>query len=183
MHYILSFFLLTASLFASEYSEFSKFYKQNTYESYKKACQIGKQLFYKNEKDEKLLAIIGMACLRADYIDTLGMIQSRLIFTEQARQSASIFSSILLQKRLLIQFLQDDIDISTLALPITNHPISISFVKLRDGDYTLESKNPKRVSFSDNEMKYTLYIDKTKNGKMAIDILLKDGTIEKHRYR
>jgi len=183
MHYILSFFLLMGSLFANEYSEFSKYYKQDNYESYKKACQIGKQLFYKNEKDEKLIAIIGMACLKADYIDTLGMIQSRLVFTKQARQSASIFSSVLLQKRLLIQFLQDDTDISTLALPITNHPISKSFVKVRDGKYTLESKNPKRVSFSDNGIKYTLYIDKTKNGKMAIDILFKDGTIQEHRYR
>jgi hypothetical protein len=183
MHYILSLFLLSASLFANEYSEFGKLYKQNNYESYKKACQIGKHLFYKNEKDEKLLVIIGMACLRADYIDTLGMIQSRLVFTKEARRSASIFSSVLLQKRLLIQFLQDNTDISTLALPITNHPISKSFVKLRDGDYIVESKNPKRVSFSDDGIKYTLYIDKSKNGKMAIDIFLKDGTIQEHRYR
>ncbi len=183
MRYIISLFVLMAFVCASEFTEFSKLYKQDSYESYKKACQIGKHLFSKNEKDEKLLTIIGMACLKADYIDTLGMIQSRLIFTQQARQSATIFSSVLLQKRLLIQFLQDDADISTLALPVINHPICKSFVRLRDGNFTLESSKPKCVSFSDAGLKYTLYIDYTKKEKMAIDIHHKDGTIEKHRYR
>ncbi|MEA1918879.1 MAG: hypothetical protein U9N52_03480 [Campylobacterota bacterium] len=183
MRFLVSFLVLIGILFADEYSDFNQYYQEQNYASYKKACQIGKRIFSNNEKDEKLLAIIGMACLKADYIDTLGMIQSRLLYTKEARASASIFSSLVLQKRLLQQFLHDDANISSFALPVIEHPLSKAFIKARDGAFKLESQSPKRITFEDEGIHYSVYIDASKKGKMAIDMRFSDGTIQQHRYR
>jgi hypothetical protein len=171
----LSFLLLHADL----YEDFSLSMKAKEYE---KACQIGKTLFYRQERDQKFLALVGQACLKADYIDTLAMIQSRLRESEYARQNAALFSSIVLQKRLIYQFMYDDTDISSLALPISDHPLSVAFVAIRNKTFTLTSQTPKIIEFSQDDKTYKLYIDNQKNGRITIEIKDKDNNIEIHRY-
>ncbi len=176
-------FLLLLSLEANDYTEFARYYKQQDFESYKQACQIGQQIFAKGERDEKLLSLIGMACLRADYIDTLGSIQSRLYQTEEGRANASLFASMILQKRLIAQSFYDDSDISSLALPITDHPLSIVFAALRDKQYELLKENPRLIRFKKDGKEYRVYVDFEKKDKIAIDIFFDDGTLQQHRYR
>ncbi len=172
-----------SALLANDYETFQKAYAQNEYESYKVACESGKRIFFNGENDEKLISLIGLACLRADYIDMLGLMQSRLYLSSQGRANASLFASVLLQKRLIIQFMHDTADISTFALPVTDHPLSVVFSAIRDGRYELLSEVPKRIRIKQGEMIYTVYSDSTKKGKLAVDIRFKDGTIEEHRYR
>ncbi len=171
--------LLLTTLYADLYEEFSKNFKEKNYE---RACQIGKTIFFNQERDEKFLALIGQACLKADYIDTLAMIQSRLRESEAARQNAALFSSIVLQKRLIYQFMYDNTDISSLALPVSKHPLSYAFIAIRDKQFTIVSKEPKVIEFSKDEKQYKLYIDTNKNGKITIEVKNKANQISIHRY-
>ncbi|MEA2111483.1 MAG: hypothetical protein U9P71_05490 [Campylobacterota bacterium] len=176
---LLLLFSFSLLLQADVYDDFSKHLKDKNYES---ACQVGKKIFFNQERDEKFLALIGQACLKADYIDTLAMIQSRLRESESARKNSALFSSIVLQKRLIYQFMYDSTDISTLALPISNHPLSHAFIAIRDKTYSLISKDPKVIEFFKEDRKYKLYIDPDKNGKVTIEIKDRDNKISIHRY-
>jgi hypothetical protein len=179
LRYSLVISLLLSLLYADPYTEFSKSLQEKNYE---RACQIGKTIFFNQERDEKFLSLIGQACLKADYIDTLAMIQSRLRESKSSRQNAALFSSIILQKRLIYQFMYDGTDISSLALPVSDHPLSHAFVAIRDKKYTVTSKIPKIIEFTDDTTHYKLYIDTTKNGKITIEIRDAHGHISIHRY-
>jgi hypothetical protein len=183
MRMIMTLFMIISGLLANDYSDFKKYYQENSYEAYKQACQIGKGIFEKNERDEKMLSLIGMACMKADYIDMLGLIQSRLYQSQQGRQNATLFASLLLQKRLISQFLHDNTELSTLALPVSTHPLSKAFIAIRDKNYETLSRNPLKLQFRDDSLVYQLYIDKEKKDKVAIDIIKSDGILEQHRYR
>ncbi len=170
--------LLFSTLYASPYTEFSKAYKA---QKYQKACQIGKTLF-SNERDEKFLSLIGHACLKADYIDTLAMVQSRLRTTQQARENAVVFTSILLQKRLIYQFMYDHTDISSFSLPISEHPLSHAFVAIRDKNYRTLSTKPKVIEFRRGNTRYTLSIDRRNRGKITIEAHDDNNHTTIHRY-
>ncbi len=170
--------LLWSMLHATPYMEFSKAYKAQNYE---KACQIGKQLFT-HERDEKFLSLIGHACLQADYIDTLAMIQSRLRRSQSARENAVIFSAIVLQKRLIYQFMYDHTDISSFTLPISDHPLSHTFVAIRNGQYTLRSQIPKVITFQQGGIHYKVYIDRHKRGRVIIETKDANHHTTIHRY-
>lgn len=171
--------LFLSLLHADLYSEFSLHMKNK---EYKKACEVGRTIFFNQERDEKFISLIGQACLKADSINTLAFIQSRLRESEYARQNAALFSSLVLQKRLIYQFMYDNTDISSLSLPISDHPLSIAFVAIRDNTFTLTSKEPKIIQFSKDDKIYKLYIDDKKNGRITIEIKDKNNEIEIHRY-
>jgi len=183
MRVLITLVLIITTLIANDYSDFKTYYQKNSYDAYKQACQIGKHIFEKNERDEKMLSLIGMACMKADYIDMLGLIQSRLYRSKEGRQNASLFASLVLQKRLIAQFLHDHTALSTLALPVSSHPLSKAFVALRDKNYVTLSQTPLKLEFRDDDIRYQLYIDNEKKGKVAIDLIKSDGTLEEHRYR
>lgn len=171
--------IITISLHADLYQKFSINLRNKDYAN---ACKVGKKLFFKGEKDEKLLSIIGQVCLKSDYIYITALIQSRLRTTEDARTNAVIFSSILLQKRLIYQFMYDDKDISSLSLPISNHPLSHAFTAIRDKKYKLVSQYPKVIEFRKNHNLYKVYIDYTKRGKVIIEISNIENQKTIHRY-
>ena len=176
---LLTLSLLGTSLSASVYADFRR-YLDN--ESYMKACIAGKKIFLKNERDEKLLSAIGQACLKADYIYVSTIVQSRLRATKDARINAVVFASILLQKRLIYQFMYDDTDISTLGLPISDHPLSHTFVAIRDKSYTLVSASPKIIKFKKDAKEYKVYIDFEEKGRVIIEETDKDNKTITHRY-
>ncbi|MEA3522026.1 MAG: hypothetical protein U9R50_03550 [Campylobacterota bacterium] len=183
MRYFMALFIFISTLFANEQADFIRYYQEDNYTSYQKACQIGKGLIYNKLRDEKMLSLIGLACMRADYIDMLGIIQSRLYMTKKGRANATIFSSLVVQKRLIYQFLYDDVALTSLALPISDHPLSKAFVALRDKNYTRLSAKPLKLEFKESDIRYELYIDYAKSGKVAIDIFFADGKLQEHRYR
>jgi len=176
---LLTLSLIGASLSANIYTDFKKHLKN---ESYMKACKAGKKIFLKNERDEKLLSAIGKTCLKADYIYASTLIQSRLRKTKDSRNNAVVFASILLQKRLIYQFMYDDTDISTLGLPISDHPLSHTFIAIRDKSYTLVSVSPKIIKFKKDDKKYKVYIDFQENGRVIIEETNRDNKTITHRY-
>jgi len=176
---LITLLLLSTTSYANPYSDFSKNMLEG---NYVKACKDGKKIISSNEKDEKIIITIGQVCLKADYIDTIGVIQSRLRDTKEARENSVIFSAMLLEKRLIYQFMYDDTDISTLALPVTNHPLSKTFIAIRDKNYKVISTSPKVITFKDGYDSYKVYIDTKQKGRIIIEITSKDNKISKHRY-
>ena len=171
--------IFSLNIYADNYSEFSKHLKK---QEYVKACISGKNIFSNNERDEKTLSLIGQVCLKADYIDTAATLQSRLRGTKEARVNAVIFSSIVLQKRLIYQFMYDNTDISSLALPISEHPLSHTFIAIRDKKFKLLRSSPKMIEFDVYQEHYLVYIDKVDRGRVVIEITDVNNKKTVHRY-
>ena len=182
MKYLFVFYLgVILPLNAGNYDDFTK-YMQN--KNFAKACKSGKKLVFTDGiNDENQIAKIASSCLNADYINILGSLQIKLRNSKQARVNAVILSSILLQKRLIYQAMFDDADISTMALPVIDHPLSHTFVALRDKSYTLLSSSPKVISFDVGKKKYKVYIEDSKKSRIVIEITNEDQTKEEHKYR
>jgi len=177
--YLLVILLLFSTLYADKYNKFLKHLNDKNYE---KACRVGKQIIYAQEKDEKLLSLIAQSCLKVDYIYALSMVQHRLRKTKETRADASAFASVILQKKLIYQFMYDDVDISTLALPIVEHPLSYTFVAIRDGNYKVISKKPKIITFEKDNSKYKVYIDKKDSGRVIIEITDAKNKKQRRKY-
>lgn len=177
--YLLIILIMLSTIQADKYNQFLKHLNDKNYE---KACRSGKQIIYAHEKDEKLLSLIAQSCLKVDYIYALSMVQHRLRNSKQTRADASAFSSVVLQKKLIYQFMYDDTDISSFALPIVSHPLSYVFVAIRDGNYKSISKHPKIITFSKSNKKYKVYIDKKDIGRVIIEIKDANNNIQKRKY-
>jgi len=179
MKYLLFSLLIFSVVHADKYNQFLKHLNDKNYE---KACKVGKQIIYADEKDEKLLSLIAQSCLKCDYIYALSMVQHRLRKSKQTRADASAFSSVVLQKKLIYQFMYDDADISTLALPVVDHPLSHTFVAIRDGNYKVISKHPKVITFRRDSKKYKIYINKRDEGRVIIEISDTNKKTQKRKY-
>ncbi|MBN2895565.1 MAG: hypothetical protein JXK05_06710 [Campylobacterales bacterium] len=180
MRRLLGILLCLAPLWATPHEQLAQKLSEGAYEE---ACIIGKQIVGANERDEKVLSLIGMACMKADYIDALSVIQSRLYATSEARSNATLFAALLLQKRLIYEFIYDGVDLSVFSLPVSDHPLSVAFRSLRDGRYKVLGGNAKQITFAEKGLHYLLYIDDAKKGKIAIDVIHADGSVDQHRYR
>lgn len=171
-------FILTY-LMGDKHTQFSIYIKKNDYEN---ACRVGNKIIRSNEQDQKLISLIGKACLKCDYIHGLSLAQYKLRETKEARSDAAAFSSIVLQKKLIYQFMYDDIDISTFYLPVVDHPLSHTFVAIRDKKYTKVSDKPKIIKFKLSDKRYKVFIDKHDKGRVIIEITDSNNNKERRRY-
>ena len=167
-------------LYSSSYNRLLIDYKE---QKYKKACQRGITLIRAGEKNEEILSLVGDACARSDYINILGEIQKYQRETKNSRENASYFSILVLQKRLIIQFMHDDLDLTGLKLPKTDHILSKVFINLADKNFEVINIKPKKVRIDSGSSEYTLYISPTGNKKIYIEEKNSKGKITIHRYR
>lgn len=172
----LSLFLIPLLLMGKNYESLMNHYKDG---EYKKSCIKGIKLLRRGEKNEQVLSLIGDACAKADYIDILGDIQKYQRKTTKARENASYFTTILAQKRLIFQFMFDNLELDNLKFPQTNHIISKVFTNLSRNNFTIKQNIPKRVLIKDGNEKYLLY---THKNKIYIEETT-NQTMIKHRYR
>jgi len=143
------------------------------------ACTAGRKVFHAGMQDEKILVAIGKSCADDDYINFTAVLQQRLGESAESRRAAVYFSTLLLQKRLISQFMFEDIDLSPYMLPRTEHVLSLAFEAIRNKSYTLVSDNPKHLHIGDKENYLAIYADK----KIHIDVYRDKTKIQKHRYR
>lgn len=176
---LISLSAFTTLAFANIYADFNKHLEEKRYF---KACINGRDIFLQGEQNQELLSAVGEACLRADYIYVLAMVQSRLRASKDARNNAVVFSSIVLQKRLIYQFMYDDADISSLALPVIDHPLSHTFVAIRNKEYKTLSDSPKIITFEKGEKSYKVYIDFNEKGRVVIEEHSAGAKTITHRY-
>ncbi len=146
---------------------------------YKKVC-IESASFYKNGgKNEKLLTIIGDACAKVDYINPLGYIVRGLISTPEFRENGSYFATLVLQKKLIYQFMNDGIDLKNLRLPRSEHVLSIVFENLVKNNY---KKEDDKLVIKTKEKEYRVWIDDKEKRVVHVDEYKDGNKINTHGY-
>jgi len=146
--------------------------------NYKKVCIYGTVA---NSKDETILSLIADACLKIDSINPLGTIIKRLVSTPKYRENASYFATILLQKKLIYQFMNDDIDLSGMRLPRTSYVLSVVFENLVKKNYKVIEKKTKRIKIVLKDVTYILWRSSDKPVKIYLD-KYKDGILIKQYW-
>jgi len=166
-----------------EARDISSFIKDFKAQKYNRVCEKGSRLYYGGYKDENFVSLVGISCAKVDRINILGMLQRNLVELPSSRENASYFSSLILQKRLVYQFMIDGLNLSHLKLPSSSHLLSRVFEQLSNENYTLLSSSPKLVEIADNGRKYILSVSDDTPKKVLIDEYKADGTLERHWYQ
>ncbi len=175
---ILSLIFIISCVMAGKFDVISKNYSKG---EYKKVCLYGSKNIY-SIKNEQLLSIIGDACVRVDYINPLGDVIKGLISTKDFRENGSYFATILLQKKLLYQFMNDDMDISKLRLPRTAYIISVVFENIVKNNYKVLNKSPKKIEIDSGEKKYIVWLKPGKRTKVYIGEYENNKLVKEHWY-
>ncbi len=151
---------------------------------YKKACLYGIKIFNSFKNNEDLVAMYAISCMKSDYIDRLAVPAVILKNSPQARANAAYFATIVAQKKLLFHALFDNVDLSDLNFPKTDHIISKVFElycrkkykKFDDNLYIF--KDPKEPDVS-----YEVKLIRDEKPVKIIVLKLKKGKIvQTHKY-
>jgi len=176
MKFLWSVVVLSVSLYAYSYTELLRDYEAKQYE---KVCSQGSVFLIKNDKNENILTAIGDACAKIDAINPLGNVVKNLISTPENRESGSYFATLVLQKKLIYQFMLDGINLKELRLPRTEHVLSRVFEELAKGNYALKDK---KVEISTPVMDYLLWLSDETPAKVYIDELKDGKLVNRHWY-
>lgn len=180
MKYIVYFMMFSGYLFAYSYNDVLNDYEHKRYE---KICTDGAEFYMKHEKNENILIIIGDACAKIDAINPLGYIVKNLNSTQAYRESGSYFSTLILQKKLIYQFMCDGNELKGLKLPLTDHLLSEVFNHLAQGNYEIAIKETKEVKIKTEVKHYLLWLSKDTPAKVYIDEYRNNELIKRHWYR
>ncbi len=164
------------ALFAYTHEDVMRDYKAK---KYKDVC-LKSAVFYKNaEKNENILSIIGDACAKVDYINPLGYIVRGLISTPEFRENGSYFATLILQKKLIYQFMNDGINLKNLRLPRSKHILSVVFENLVKGNY---EKDGKKFIIKTEKKVYIVWLNSAKKRVVNIDEYIDNKKIKTHWY-
>jgi hypothetical protein len=148
-------------------------------QNYKKVCIYGAA---SNSKDESILSLVASACLKVDSINPLGTIIKKLVSTPKYRENASYFATILLQKKLIYQFMNDGIDLSEIRLPRTSYILSVVFENLVKKNYKIIDKETHKIKITLKDKTYIIWRKDTKPTKIYIDVYRDGALIKSHWY-
>jgi len=176
---VLVILFLAVACFAEKYSyaQIVNLYKNK---EYLKTCEYGATIFRKF--DNTFASIVGDACAKEDYINVLGDIVKRLNKTKIDRSNASYFATLILEKKLIYQFMNDKIDLSGLSLPKTDHILSRVFEKLAKKQYKIVDKNSMKIKIIDGDYKYIMWLSPGKLKKVYIDEYKNNELVKRHWF-
>ena len=167
---------LHVGLFAYTHDDVLRDYQAG---KYKDVC-LKSAVFYKNaEKNENILSIIGDACAKVDYINPLGYIVRGLVSTPEFRENGSYFATLVLQKKLIYQFMNDGIDLKNLRLPRSEHTLSIVFENLVQKNYT---NILGKIIIKTDSKEYRVWISDAKKKVVNVEEYIGDKKIKTHWY-
>jgi hypothetical protein len=153
-----------------------QWYDQKEYE---KVCSYEITAIYEKFSDnEEFVNMYGHACIETDMISRAVNPINKLIRSPQTRANAVYFATVLYQKKLLYHAFIDNVDISYMRLPRTNHILSLIFDKYVTGDFTKEDDN---YIFKQNELEHRLHVKHEKGIYKLIIRTYKDGKLIKTR--
>jgi hypothetical protein len=175
--------ILSFGLFSLEAKSIEDLVKAFQQQEFKTVCQDGMRKYESGNRDEDFLGMVGVACAEIDYINPLAILQKSLRSTKAGRNNASYFATLILQKKLLYQFMLDDIDLGYLRVPDTGHILSIVFKNLVLKKYKLISESPKEIEILDGNRVIKLSIANTSPKKVIVDIYKDGEKIGYHWYR
>ncbi len=162
MKIVLLTLLVTLSLFADLKHQLFNLYQNK---EYSKVCTIGINGINKYREDEDYISIYAFGCLYSDNIDQLAVPITLLKSSEESRTNAAYLSTILMQKKLLLNALVDNISLSSFILPSTDYILSKVFSL-----YSKEKVDIGKKIFDtqDTRKYYILKIRKTNNKNIIV---------------
>ncbi|WP_345979266.1 hypothetical protein [Sulfurimonas sp. HSL3-2] len=163
---VLIFMLFFININAKTTEEFIQDFKNKKYDA---VCQDGLQYYYGGRQDEMFVTLVGISCANVDNINPLGTMQAKLVSTKEARETSSYFASLLLAKRLIYQFMIDDISLQNLQLPKSNHILSFVFEHLGSGNFVYLNKKPKMIKIDDEGKSVLISISDDEVKRVLID--------------
>jgi len=128
-------------------------------------------------RNEKLLSIVGISCVKTDNLYLLPYIIAKLKYTKSARQNAIYLSIIYLQKRLLYAYFFDNFSLEGFNLPNTNYILSIIFNKIKNGQY---KKQGNKIIIKFKKELIEIY---PQNNKLIVNEYYKNKLIKRHWFR
>jgi len=165
-------FLITISLFGFD---FKKEYQQ---QNFTRICKYGYYHLKKIKNNEDTLSLVGFACVKRDYFIYLPAIINLLKHTKKGRLNSIYFSLLFIEKKLLISYVLDDIDISYYRFPKIEHPISIVMTNIINKNFKKENNI---ILINDKNLTYKVY--KNSENKVFIDIYQNSKLLSRHWYR
>jgi len=161
-------FVLSGYLYAGVVDDFMN-------KNYAKVCNFKNITSY--AKDEKILSIIGVSCVKSDKLYLLPFIANKLKKTSYGRKNAIYFMTIFMQKKLLYSYLFDNFDISDFSFPKTDYVLSIVFEAIKNKEY---KKVDDFIVINDKNVAYYVY---KKEDKMIIDKFKGGNLIKRYWFR
>jgi len=148
-------------------------------QNFEKVCISGTNT---DSRNEDILSLIGNACLKIDSINPLGIISKRLVTSPKYRENASYFATILLQKKLIYQFMIDGINLKSIRLPRTSYILSIVFENIVKGNYKVLDISKNKIEIDKKDKKYILWRSNDKPPKVFIDEYKDNTLVKRHWY-
>ena len=106
---------------------------------YNRICQESVRNLFIEEQSEALANTYAKACLKMDKVNELVVPTVMLYKTKEARENASLYSTIIFQKKMLYLALCDGVDISYIRTPKINYILSEIFDKFTERAYVKKS--------------------------------------------
>ena len=145
---------------------------------YKAVCMYGVEHFQEIKKDENLLSLIGLSCVKNDSFIYLPHIINNLKHTKEARDNSVYFSLLFMEKKLLYSYIMDNTDMSYYRFPLINHPLSIVFNNITNKNFKKEGN---KIIIHYKNKTYKVY--KNNEAKVFIDVYQNNKLISTHWYR
>jgi hypothetical protein len=170
MRFILLAILITYSFSFDFKNEFLK-------KNYKEVCEEGMSRYFKGNRDEKFLSLVGVACVNSDSFNPLGYLVKDLKKTKEGRNNALYFANMIFQKKLLYAYMMDNIDITYYKTAQTSNILSLVIHAISSNEF---SKVEDNILIKNNAYLYKVYLS---GDKVFIDKYDKTNLIERHWYR
>jgi len=154
------------------------FKKEYLNHNFTKICKYGINHINKIKNNEDTLSLVGFSCVKRDYFIYLPTIINFLKNSKKSRDNSIYFSLLFIEKKLLISYVIDGLDISYYRFPLIKHPISVVMNSLINENFTKE--NDTFIIKKDNKT-YKVY--KTDDNKVYIDVYENNSLKESHWYR
>ncbi|MBO7475742.1 MAG: hypothetical protein J6T36_02280 [Campylobacter sp.] len=106
---------------------------------YNRICQESVRNLFIEQQNDSLANTYAKACLKMDKINELIIPTVMLYKNKESRENASLYSTILFQKKMLYLALCDNVDISYIRTPKINYILSEIFDKFVEKDYVKKS--------------------------------------------
>jgi len=121
-------------------------------------------------KDEKVLSLVGISCVKIDKLYLLPFIIKKLKHTKIGRLNSIYLLTIYMQKKLLYSYFFDNLDLSNFNLPDTDYILSHIFYNIKHKSFKKEG-NVYMIKYANKLIKVykqqdKLFVEEYSNGKL-----------------
>jgi len=159
-HLILIVLCSAALLYAAadkETNEIVELYKKGDFTD---VCDLGMQYYFNHsEKEPHFVAMVGIACAKADMINWLGVLQRHLVDTPALRSTATFFTVLLMDKRLLYQHFVDGVPVDGYRFPVYDHVLSVVMEGMSRGAYEVDDNKTASITTKEGKIEIRLTDD------------------------